>query len=77
MKEGRLGYNPNPERPKEHVKKGVNPNATRKRPRKKRESDQGRLVHGIKNALATCEPMVGFSFRRRMLYSYHFSPYGM
>ena len=44
---------------------------------RKRESDQGRLVHGIKNALATCDPMVGFSFRRRMLYSYHFSPYGM
>ncbi len=35
-KEGRLGHNPNPERPKEHVKKGVNPNATRKRPRKKK-----------------------------------------
>ena len=35
-KEGRLGHNPNPERPKEHVKKGVDPNATRKRPRKKK-----------------------------------------
>ena len=47
--------------------------ARRKRP----ESDYGRFVQGIKNALAICNPMVGFSCSRRMLYSYHFSPYGM
>ena len=35
-KEGRLGFNPNPERPKEHVKKGVNPNANRGRSKKKK-----------------------------------------
>ena len=35
-KEGRLGFNPNPERPKEHVKKGVNPNASKKRANKKK-----------------------------------------
>ena len=35
-KEGRLGFNPNPERPKEHVKKGVNPNANRGRSNKKK-----------------------------------------
>lgn len=35
-KEGKLGYNPNPERPKEHVKKGVHPGAQRKRSKKKR-----------------------------------------
>ena len=34
----------------------------------------GRFVQGIKKALATCVPIVGFSFNRRMLYSYHFSP---
>ena len=38
------------------------------------DADHGRLVHGIKNAFATCVATVGFSFRRRMLYSYHFSP---
>ena len=73
-KEGRLGFNPNPERPKEHVKKGVNPNANRGRSKKRSASDHGRLVHGIRNALATCVPIVGFSWSRRMLYSYHFSP---
>ena len=35
-KEGRLGFNPNPERPKEHVKKGVDANATKKRTNKKK-----------------------------------------
>ena len=35
-KEGRLGFNPNPERPREHVKKGVNPNANRGRSKKKK-----------------------------------------
>lgn len=35
-KEGKLGHNPNPERPKEHVKKGVNPNSKPKRNKKKR-----------------------------------------
>ena len=39
--------------------------------------DYGRFVHGIMNALATCVPIVGFSLRRRILYSYHFSPYGI
>ena len=39
--------------------------------------DQGRFVHGIKKAFAICNPMVGFSCNLRMLYSYHFSPYGM
>ena len=35
-KEGRLGNNPNPIRPKEQVKKGVHPNASKKRSKKKR-----------------------------------------
>jgi uncharacterized Zn finger protein len=35
-KEGRLGFNPNPERPKEHIKKGVHPNAAKKRSQKKK-----------------------------------------
>jgi uncharacterized Zn finger protein len=35
-KEGKLGYNPNPERPKELIKKGVNPNSKPKRSKKKR-----------------------------------------
>ena len=35
-KEGKLGHNPNPERPKEHIKKGVSPNAKPKRNMKKR-----------------------------------------
>lgn len=35
-KEGRLGHNPNPERPKEHIKKGVSPNPPRNRSRKKK-----------------------------------------
>ena len=35
-KEGRLGNNPNPIRPKEQVKKGVHPNAAKKRSKKKR-----------------------------------------
>ena len=34
-KEGKLGFNPNPIRPKEHVKKGVNPNTSSKRKQKK------------------------------------------
>lgn len=35
-KEGRLGFNPNPERPREQVKKGVHPNASKKRSQKKK-----------------------------------------
>jgi len=34
-KEGNLGFNPNPIRPKEHVKSGVNPNNSSKRKKKK------------------------------------------
>jgi len=34
-KEGKLGFNPNPIRPKEHVKSGVNPNKSSKRKKKK------------------------------------------
>jgi uncharacterized Zn finger protein len=34
-KEGKLGFNPNPIRPKEYVKKGVNPNTSSKRKQKK------------------------------------------
>ena len=45
--------------------------------RKRNEPDHGRLVQGIKNALATCVPMVGFSRNLLIEYSYHFSPYGM
>ena len=37
-KEGRLGFNPNPERPKEHIKKGVNPNPPRNRSNKKKRT---------------------------------------
>ena len=74
-KEGRLGFNPNPILPKSKSRSGSSRqiSARRKRP----ESDYGRFVQGIKNALAICNPMVGFSCSRRMLYSYHFSPYGM
>ena len=35
-KEGKLGFNPNPERPKEQVKKGVHPTASNKRKQKKK-----------------------------------------
>ena len=74
-KEGRLGFNPNPILQKSKSRSGSSRqiSARRKRP----ESDYGRFVQGIKNALAICNPMVGFSCSRRMLYSYHFSPYGM
>ena len=37
-KEGRLGHNPNPERPKEQVKGGVHPNASKKRSQKKKRN---------------------------------------
>ena len=42
--------------------------------KRKLESDQGRFVQGIKKAFAICNPIVGFSCSRRILYSYHFSP---
>lgn len=37
-KEGKLGHNPNPERPKEHVKKGVHPTTSNKRKRKQKRT---------------------------------------
>lgn len=39
-------------------------------------ADQRRFVQGSSIALVTCHAMSGFSRNRRMLYSYHRSPYG-
>ena len=76
-KEGRLGFNPNPNDPKNTSRKASTRMPIEVVRKRRSESDHGRLVQGSKNALATWVPIVGFSLRRRMLYSYHFSPYGM